>query len=125
MAATLVAAPWIRKAGAADLQTVKLCSWSPRLAEEGNIFVSEAKGFFKDQGLEIEWIPGAGSDCPMAAGVTRTRSARSRFSKPENCRACTSRWPSNKSRTVPRSTEASAGGIGTGSFVEERDLEFG
>jgi NitT/TauT family transport system substrate-binding protein len=61
MTAALMAAPWIRKAGAADLQTVKLCSWSPRLAEEGNIFVSEAKGFFKDQGLEIEWIPGAGS----------------------------------------------------------------
>jgi NitT/TauT family transport system substrate-binding protein len=60
-AATAVTAPWIRKSGAADLQTVKLCSWSPRLAEEGNIFVSEAKGFFKEQGLEIEWIPGAGS----------------------------------------------------------------
>jgi NitT/TauT family transport system substrate-binding protein len=61
VAATLFTAPWIRKAGAADLQKVKLCSWSPRLAEEGNIFVSEAKGYFKDVGLEIEWIPGAGS----------------------------------------------------------------
>jgi NitT/TauT family transport system substrate-binding protein len=59
--ATAMAAPWVRKAGAAGLEKVKLCSWSPRLAEEGNIFVSEAKGFFKDQGLEIEWIPGAGS----------------------------------------------------------------
>jgi NitT/TauT family transport system substrate-binding protein len=60
-AATTVGAPWIRKAGAAGLEKFKLCSWSPRLAEEGNIFVSEEKGYFKDEGLEIEWIPGAGS----------------------------------------------------------------
>jgi NitT/TauT family transport system substrate-binding protein len=60
-AASTVAMPWVRKAGAADLEKFKMCSWSPRLAEEGNIFVSEAKGFFKDEGLEIEWIPGAGS----------------------------------------------------------------
>ncbi len=33
-AATAVTAPWIRKAGAADLEKVKLCVWSPRLAEE-------------------------------------------------------------------------------------------
>jgi NitT/TauT family transport system substrate-binding protein len=60
-AAAALAAPWVRKAGAAGLEKFKLCSWSPRLAEEGNIFVSEQKGFFKEQGLEIEWIPGAGS----------------------------------------------------------------
>lgn len=61
VAATMLTSPWIRKASAAGLEKVKLCSWSPRLAEEGNIFVSEAKGYFKDAGLEIEWIPGAGS----------------------------------------------------------------
>src|SRR5438034_960721 len=61
----------------------------------------------------------------MAAGVTRTRSARSRFRKPESCRACASRWPSNKNRTVSSSAERSAGGIGTCCFVQERDLEFG
>src|ERR1700690_403263 len=60
-AATTVGGPWIRNAGAAWTQKFKLCSWSPRLAEEGNIFVSEEKGYFKDEGLEIEWIPGAGS----------------------------------------------------------------
>ncbi len=60
-ATAVVASPYIGKAGAAGLETFKLCSWSPRLAEEGNIFVSEAKGFFKEQGLKIEWIPGAGS----------------------------------------------------------------
>ena len=54
-AATTVGGPWIRKAGAAGLEKFKLCSWSPRLAEEGNIFVSEEKGYFKDEGLEIEW----------------------------------------------------------------------
>ena len=60
-AAAAMTAPWVRKAGAAGLEKFKLCSWSPRLAEEGNIFVSEEKGFFKEQGLEIEWVPGAGS----------------------------------------------------------------
>ena len=44
-----IGAPWVRKTRAADLQTVRMACWSPRLAEEGNIFVSEDKGFFKEQ----------------------------------------------------------------------------
>jgi NitT/TauT family transport system substrate-binding protein len=54
-------APSIRRAGAAGPDKIRMASWSPRLAEEGNIYVSEAKGFFKDQGIEMEWIPGQGS----------------------------------------------------------------
>jgi len=60
-AATAVAMPWIRRAGAAGIDKIRMASWSPRLAEEGNIYVSEEKGFFKEQGLEMEWIPGQGS----------------------------------------------------------------
>jgi NitT/TauT family transport system substrate-binding protein len=61
LGAAAVAAPWVRRAGAADLEKIRMASWSPRLAEEGNVYVSEAKGFFKEQGLEMEWIPGQGS----------------------------------------------------------------
>lgn len=60
-AAITVSAPWVSKLGAAGLEKIRMCCWSPRLAEEGNIYVSEAKGFFKEQGLEMEWVPGAGS----------------------------------------------------------------
>ena len=33
----------------------------PRLAEQANIYVSEAKGFFKDEGIDMEFLPGQGS----------------------------------------------------------------
>jgi NitT/TauT family transport system substrate-binding protein len=56
-----VAAPWIRTAGAAGLDKIRMACWSPRLAEQANIYVSEAKGFFKDNGIEMEWVPGQGS----------------------------------------------------------------
>jgi NitT/TauT family transport system substrate-binding protein len=60
-AAASVALPWIRKAGAAELEKVRMASWSPRLAEQANVYVSEEKGFFKEQGIEMEWVPGQGS----------------------------------------------------------------
>jgi NitT/TauT family transport system substrate-binding protein len=58
---TSLAAPWIRKAGAAEIEKVRMAAWSPRLAEQANIYVSEHNGFFKEQGIELEWIPGQGS----------------------------------------------------------------
>jgi NitT/TauT family transport system substrate-binding protein len=61
MTAFAIYAPWVRRAAAADLETIRMACWSPRLAEEGNIFVSENKGFFKEQGVEVEWISGQGS----------------------------------------------------------------
>jgi ABC-type nitrate/sulfonate/bicarbonate transport system substrate-binding protein len=61
VAATSLAMPWIRKAGAAEIEKVRMASWSPRLAEQANIYVSEQVGFFKEQGIELEWIPGQGS----------------------------------------------------------------
>jgi NitT/TauT family transport system substrate-binding protein len=58
-AAAAVALPWVRKARAAD--KIRMASWSPRLAEQANIYVSEAKGFFKDEGIDMEFLPGQGS----------------------------------------------------------------
>jgi NitT/TauT family transport system substrate-binding protein len=60
-AAVGVAAPGIRRVAAAGPDKIRMCSWSPRLAEEGNIYVSEEKGFFKEQSLDMEWIPGQGA----------------------------------------------------------------
>lgn len=62
-AATTVAisAPWIRTAQSADQEKVRLAVWGPKLAEEGNIFVSIEKGYFKDQGIELDWVTGNGS----------------------------------------------------------------
>ncbi|MEJ0071885.1 MAG: ABC transporter substrate-binding protein [Pseudomonadota bacterium] len=60
-AAFAVAAPWVRKAGAAEIDKIRMASWSPRLAEQANIYVSEQKGFFKGQNIEMEWVPGQGS----------------------------------------------------------------
>jgi NitT/TauT family transport system substrate-binding protein len=51
--------PWVRKAAAAD--KIRMACWSPKLAEQANIFVSEAKDFFKNEGIEMEFLPGQGS----------------------------------------------------------------
>ncbi len=61
VAATAIGSPFVSKAGAQALEKVKMCCWGPRLAELGNVYVSEQKGFFKEQGLELDWIPGKGS----------------------------------------------------------------
>ena len=59
VAAGAVAMPFVRKAAAAD--KLRMACWSPRLAEQANVFVSEAKGFFKEQGVDMEFLPGQGS----------------------------------------------------------------
>lgn len=58
-AAITVSVPWVRKAYAAD--KFRMACWSPRLAEQANIYVSEEKGFFKDQGVDFEFMPGQGA----------------------------------------------------------------
>jgi NitT/TauT family transport system substrate-binding protein len=55
-----MAAPWVRRA-AAETEKVRMACWSPRLAEQANIYVSEQKGFFTEQGVEMEFLPGQGS----------------------------------------------------------------
>jgi NitT/TauT family transport system substrate-binding protein len=43
-----------------ELDTVKIASWSQPISEQTNLLVSEEKEFFKNKGLDIEFIPGAG-----------------------------------------------------------------
>jgi NitT/TauT family transport system substrate-binding protein len=42
------------------LQNIKVASWSQPITEQTNLLVDKEKGFFKDQGLEVTFIPGAG-----------------------------------------------------------------
>ena len=59
--AVVLSAPWVRKARAAGLDEVRMSVWGPRLAEEGNVYVSEEKGYFKDQGIQLKWVTSNGS----------------------------------------------------------------
>lgn len=43
-----------------ELDTVKLASWSQPISEQTNLLVSEEEDFFKKEGLDVEFIPGAG-----------------------------------------------------------------
>jgi NitT/TauT family transport system substrate-binding protein len=43
-----------------QLDSVKVASWSQPISEQTNLLVNEEKDFFKDQGLKVEFIPGAG-----------------------------------------------------------------
>ena len=61
VAATSLSAPWIRSARAQGLDKIRMSVWGPPLAEEGNVFVSQEKGYFKDEGIELEWVTSKGS----------------------------------------------------------------
>lgn len=43
-----------------ELETVKMASWSQPISEQTNLLVNEEKDFFKNKGLNVEFIPGAG-----------------------------------------------------------------
>jgi NitT/TauT family transport system substrate-binding protein len=43
-----------------ELDKVKIASWSQPISEQTNLLVSEEKDFFKNEGLEVDFIPGAG-----------------------------------------------------------------
>lgn len=42
------------------LESIRVASWSKPITEQTNLLVEEEKGFFKEQGLEMTFIPGAG-----------------------------------------------------------------
>jgi NitT/TauT family transport system substrate-binding protein len=42
------------------LKGIRVASWSQPIAEQTNLLVEEEKGFFKEQGLNMSFIPGAG-----------------------------------------------------------------
>jgi NitT/TauT family transport system substrate-binding protein len=64
-AATAAVGPFVRPRGLYALDTVRLGMWSPRLAEQTNIYVCEERGFFKDEGIEMTWVPGVGSGAAL------------------------------------------------------------
>ncbi len=41
-------------------EPIRMASWSKPITEQTNVLVDQEKGFFKDQGLELTFIPGAG-----------------------------------------------------------------
>ncbi|OMP66046.1 ABC transporter substrate-binding protein [Domibacillus epiphyticus] len=43
-----------------EQQELKVASWSQPITEQTNLLVDEEKGFFKDKGLDLTVIPGAG-----------------------------------------------------------------
>jgi NitT/TauT family transport system substrate-binding protein len=43
-----------------ELDKVNIASWSQPISEQTNLLVSEEKEFFKNEGLDVEFIPGAG-----------------------------------------------------------------
>jgi NitT/TauT family transport system substrate-binding protein len=47
-------------ASLAEVETIKIASWSQPIAEQTNLLVSEEKDFFKKEDLKVELIPGAG-----------------------------------------------------------------
>lgn len=47
-------------AAGTELDTVKIASWSQPISEQTNLLVHEEKDFFKNEGLDVEFIPGAG-----------------------------------------------------------------
>lgn len=44
----------------ATLESIRVASWSKPITEQTNLLVEEKKGFFKEQGLNMTFIPGAG-----------------------------------------------------------------
>ncbi len=43
-----------------ELQSVRVASWSQPITEQTNLLVDQEKGFFKEKGLQVTFVPGAG-----------------------------------------------------------------
>jgi NitT/TauT family transport system substrate-binding protein len=59
--ATLVgagAAGWPRRGAAAE--KVRMACWSPPISEQANVFAAQEFGWFREEGLDFEFVPGAG-----------------------------------------------------------------
>jgi NitT/TauT family transport system substrate-binding protein len=48
------------KSGDAGLRPARMAVWSPPLAEQTNVYAAQEFGWFKDRGLDFEFIPGEG-----------------------------------------------------------------
>jgi NitT/TauT family transport system substrate-binding protein len=54
------AAPGAQAGGSATLAKVRMACWSNPLSEQTNVFAAQEFGWFAEQGLDFEFIPGAG-----------------------------------------------------------------
>jgi NitT/TauT family transport system substrate-binding protein len=43
-----------------ELEQIKMASWSKPIVEQSNLYIAEEKGWFKDAGIDFEYVPGAG-----------------------------------------------------------------
>lgn len=59
--AALLAAPLAARAQAKTLDKFVVAGWSKPISEITPLLVDEDKGFYKAQGLDLEYVPGAGS----------------------------------------------------------------
>jgi NitT/TauT family transport system substrate-binding protein len=59
------------KAVEKEVERVKVANWSQPISEQTNLLVSEEKDFFKNQGLSVELIPGAGGGDAIKNIITR------------------------------------------------------
>jgi NitT/TauT family transport system substrate-binding protein len=41
-------------------EQIKMASWSKPIVEQSNLYLAEEKGWFKDAGIDFEYVPGAG-----------------------------------------------------------------
>ena len=57
--------PFVRPRGLAALDAGRMAVWSARLAAQTNVFVCEERGFFRDEGIEMTWVPGLGSGAAL------------------------------------------------------------
>ena len=46
--------------GMAALEKVRMACWSQPISEQANVFAAQEFGWFKEQGLDFEFVPGAG-----------------------------------------------------------------
>ena len=44
----------------ASLENVRMASWSQPIAEQANLYAARELGWFREEGLELEYVPGAG-----------------------------------------------------------------
>jgi NitT/TauT family transport system substrate-binding protein len=56
--AGLGAAGWPRRAAAAE--KVRMACWSQPISEQANVYAAQELGWFAEQGLDFEFVPGAG-----------------------------------------------------------------
>lgn len=50
---------WPRR-GMAALEKVRMACWSQPISEQANVYAAQEFGWFKEQGLDFEFVPGAG-----------------------------------------------------------------